>query len=100
MTTRTFTVEELDEYLLDPVLDIHVDSGRWSEHHEVVFMANDTKLFVVNTEVGLTEMQDYSGYERYPDYEYGADGSTGVVECTEVEIYEEPVIVRKWRPKT
>lgn len=98
MNTKTFTVDELDALLLDPVLDVHVDSGRWSEHHEVVFMDDDTKLYVVNTEVGLTEMQEYLGYERYPDYEYGEDGD-GVVKCTEVEIYEEPVITRKWRVK-
>jgi hypothetical protein len=102
MATRTFTIEELDGYLDDPVLDINAGSGRWSEHHEVVFLADDNKLYVAATEVGLTEMQDYYGSEQFPEHYHrkSDDGITEVVvDCDEVEIYEEPVIIRKWRTK-
>lgn len=95
MTTRIFTLEEIDEYSSDPVLDIHVDSGRWSEHHEIVFEA-DGKLYEVDVEEGLTEMQDYYGPQRYPRADLKGQNEW-TVPADEVEIYEVPVITRKWR---
>lgn len=97
MTTRTFTIDELDDFTTaDEVLDNEVGSGRWSTHHEIVFRADDDKLYVVCTEEGATEYQDYSGSDRYPDYVYVEDGDD-FVECDQVEVYEELVPAKKWR---
>lgn len=99
MPSRTFTVADLDdlEVAYANELKISNGSGRWSEHFDVVFRdESDGKLFVIALEEGLTEMQDYYGSDRYPDSHRQDDG-TYVVDCDEVELYEELVPVTKWR---
>lgn len=99
MTTRDFTIDELDVFRWDSVLVEYEGKGRWSEHSTVVFKAEDDKLYVVALEEGLTEYQDYTGADRYPDWHHN-DAHEEVVTCSEVEIYEEMVPQRKWRAVT
>lgn len=97
-STRTFTIDELDDFVANNARLIEsVNRGRWSEHLEYVFAADDGKFYVVDVEEGLTEYQDYYGEDRYPDCKKLFDD--WVVECAEVEIYEEMVPQRKWRVK-
>lgn len=96
---KTFTIDDLD-YLTSECADLvlEIDSGRWSSYSEIVFTDEDSgKQFVVNIEEGLTEMQDYYKEQRYPYHR--REGEEYVVDCEEVEIYEEMVPQRKWRVK-
>jgi hypothetical protein len=96
--TRKFTIDELDDFTDDVRLLESHGKNRWSEHSTIVFTADDSKFYVVDIEEGLTEYQDYSGSDRYPDAVHVPDGDD-FVECLEVEIYEEMVPQRKWRAK-
>jgi len=97
MSTRTFTVDELEDLEVGYVNELKesVDSGRWTEHFEIVFKADDDKLYLVSYDEGLTEMQEMWGEDSYP--EARREGDDYIVECPEVEIYEEMVPVKKWR---
>lgn len=91
MSTRTFTVDELEEVGYVNEIKESVDSGRWTEYFQIVFRADDNKLYLVDYEEGLTEYQDLYGEDRFPD------SLGGEVPCTEVDIYEEMVPVKKWK---
>lgn len=100
MSSRTFTIDELEELEVrhegtDAVRYFErVDSGRWSEYFTVVF-EYEGKHYLVHTEEGLTEMQmdGMSTEDHYPDHSY----TEQTVECPEVELYTEQVPVTKWR---
>lgn len=99
MPSRTFTVDELDELEVRYSAEFseRVDSGRWSEYFDVVFRADDGKLYFVRTEEGLTEIQMDAMYreDHYPDAE--RNGGDYFVKCPQVELYQEMVPVTKWR---
>src|SRR5690606_28597587 len=96
---RTFTVDELED--LEVVYANELKEGlgarRWSETFAVVFQDDhDDKFYLVYVEEGLTENQELYGAERYPDaYRVGANH--WVVDCPEVELYQEMISVTKWR---
>lgn len=70
-----------------------IDSGRWTEYHQVVFRApDDDKLWRVGYEVGLTEMQGSRPWDE-DDTHVDADG---YVEGVHVEPHE--VTVVQYRP--
>lgn len=81
MNSRTFTLDELQEYEMDNrVWTGVIDSGRWTRYDQVVFRASDDgKFYRIVVESGLTEYQDVDGEERYPDMH------NGVLEAVEVE---------------
>lgn len=90
-----FTIEELNDYLDDPVIEERHGKRRWSEAVTCVFKADDGKHYKVDYEEGNTEYQEYYGEDRYPD-SYREDGYV-FVDCPEVELYEELVPVVKYR---
>ena len=83
-----FSTDDLFDYICGPVIDNRMGERRWSEMHEIVFQADDEKLYLVHWDQGLTEYQEHD----WPD----ADRD-GFVECPEVEVYEEMIPVKKWR---
>ncbi|RTL65880.1 MAG: hypothetical protein EKK42_20250 [Pseudonocardiaceae bacterium] len=98
MPSRTFTVDELEEFGAECEGEYRrsIDSGRWYEYFETVFRAGDDgKLYLVYTKEGLTEYQECSGADVFTDAELIND--EWVVECPEVEIFEEVQPVTKWR---
>lgn len=98
MSTRAFTLDELEDLEVSggkntttvPYSE-HVDSGRWYEYHDVVFKADDGKLYYAAVQHGLTEYQECYGEESYPSM------VNGNLECPEVELYEEETPVMRWR---
>jgi hypothetical protein len=89
MTTRTFTVDELEDLGVDSgaddiVSNEVVDTRRWYEIHEVVF-PYEGQLWAVRYRAPLTEMQE--GIEPF---------ASDPVVATLVEPYE--VSVTKYRP--
>ena len=76
-----------DSENLESIEDNIVDTTRWSEIHEVVFLDKLTgKHYCSSYSNGLTEQQDESPYEYANDEE----------ECGEVEQVE--VLVKQWKP--
>jgi hypothetical protein len=69
--------------------DEHFDSGRWSEHHRLIFIApDDEKMWRVEYATGLTEIQDHRAWDdEDPNVELD-----GMVEGVQVEPYERVVI--------
>jgi hypothetical protein len=88
MSHRVFTVEELED--ADVMYYNHYKEsrgkGRWSELFDIVFEAEDGRYYHVLYEEGLTENQDYTGHERFPEARHSEYGWT--VKCPEVELYE------------
>lgn len=98
MPTRTFLVDELEEMEVGYANEYKEtrSRSRWSETFDIVFRADDEKLYHVVYEEGLTEYQDYTGVQRYPFCNY----SERTVTCHEVEIYEELRPVTMFRKVT
>jgi hypothetical protein len=96
MAKRKFSKDLLREWGLPwdvygtPVTrDEVIDSGRWHEHHEVVFMApDDGKTWRVGYSAGLTEIQEMQPWDD-EDTHVDLDG---MVEGVQVEPYERVVI--------
>ena len=88
MATKNFSKNYLKEELSLPyenaIVDVIIDTGRWSIFHEIVF-ADNGKFYKTTYSEGATEYQDESPWE-YDDE----------VECIEVELRE--VKVKKWMP--
>jgi len=102
MSERVFTSDELEEIgLYEGSADVKLWEGcgarRWSETFECVFLADDGKHYLIFVEEGLTENQDYSGYEQYPDSDVDYSTYNFTVSCPEVELYEVMEPVTKWR---
>jgi hypothetical protein len=89
---REFTLEELEDLEVNYINVIKKSHGknRWSERFTVVFEF-EGKHYIVNTEEGNTEEQDYSCAMRYPGM------WDNKVNCDEVDVYVEMVPVTKWR---
>lgn len=73
VVTRTFTMEEIDEWDLPWGVnhmvqsDEIIDHNRWSVWHELIFEApDDKKLWRLVYEIPATEMQEC---DRWPDLE-------------------------------
>ena len=67
----------------DVVLDKIIDTTRWSEIHELIFV-HEGKFWRTSYSQGLTEMQDESPWEHVT-----------LVTCTEVQLVEK--IVKVWQ---
>jgi len=76
--------EKGDEY--KTILNEINDTSRWSIHHKHIFSFKG-KYYITYYSVGATEQQDESPYEYDDD----------MIECDEVEPYEETII--KYRVK-
>lgn len=100
MTTRTFTVAELEaigiphrrtappEGRAERLHEEQTDTGRWVSAHWLVFRApDDGRAWAVTYEQGLTELQD--------DTEPWGYGRT---EVTATEVEERQVTVTRWLP--
>lgn len=83
------------KYLLDDlalpwskhvVCDKIIDTTRWSEIHDLVFVDHDGLNWNVQYSQGLTEFQDESAFEYSEDQ----------IECTLVELRD--FIIKKWLP--
>jgi hypothetical protein len=77
--------EDEDEPDVGYVLQEQVGSRRWTSEWRVIFKY-EGKLWQTFYEIGLTEQQ-----ECYP-FEYDDE-----IECTEVEEYEETIVMKKYR---
>ena len=93
--SRTFTLEELEELDVswENQIKREIYSGRWNVHSNVVFRADDDKLYLIQVSEGLTEYHETYGPEKYPEMNW----QTHEIELPEVEIYEVMLPVKKWR---
>jgi hypothetical protein len=99
MTTRTFTIDQLDEIgvpfdcCTEPIegfaTELHreqVDTHRWTSVHELVFRApDDGKAYRVTYQRPLTEHQECDRW-------FGDD------EITATEVEQQSVTVMRWCP--
>lgn len=81
-----FTKEFLQEMDYKEMLNEITGTSRWSTFHRVVF-EHDGKFYETEYSIGSTECQDETPYEYEDD----------IIECPEVELVEEKVMV--WRQK-
>jgi hypothetical protein len=96
MNKRKFQKDLLREWGLpwtvmnrNPLRDEAIDSGRWHEHHELVFVApDDGKTWRVGYSSGLTEIQDMQPWDD-EDVHVNSDGT---IDGVQVEPYERVVI--------